>query len=122
MMPTASSTCTLRDPGKPETQVCWECSSIFRTDGRCHYHGLIADGLTGPSPLGTASGLRGGMKPGAQWQVWIDGEPRPEPPTANHQWRRRLTDYVTRRGYDVHRLTIAGQPYLQVLPREAGAQ
>jgi hypothetical protein len=122
--PTASSTCSLRDPKRPDVDLCAQRSSFFRTDGLCHYHGLVADGLTGTSSFGVAPGLRGGVRRGereCRWQVWVDGQPHPEPPEANKEWRKHLTAYASRRGLEVHRLLIDNRPHLQVLPREAVA-
>lgn len=122
--PTASSTCSLREPGRPDKEVCPRQSDPLRTDGRCYYHGKVRDGLTGTSSFGVEPGLRGGVRRGereCRWEAWVDGQPHPEPPEANKEWRKRLTAYAGRRGLEVHRLTIDNHPHLQVLPRKAVA-
>lgn len=129
MTPTASDTCTLRDPDKPETAKCWERSSIFRTDGLCFFHGKVADGLTGSSPLGTRPGLRGGVSSyaarkqrRARWTRYLDGAVH-EVPDATAEFRRNLDHAARNRqpSQSVSVWTDNGKTYVQSHPREAVA-
>lgn len=124
MTPTASDTCTLRDPGKPETAKCWERSSIFRTDGLCFYHGQVHDGKCSTSPLGAEPGLRGGVKkfPGGKaWDALFDGKPHPAPPNVGESFRRSACKAADRRNLQFRSWTENGQVFLQTHPREAVA-
>lgn len=127
MTPTANSTCTLRDPGKPETAKCSERSSIFRTDGLCFFHGKVADGLTGTSPLGTKPGLRGGMTANAarqesrrRWAGFLDGAVH-EVPGDPDVFRRNANQAARTRQLSVQVWTDNGKTYVQSHPRQAVA-
>jgi hypothetical protein len=125
--PTASDTCTLRDPARPETVKCWERSSIFRTDGLCGFHGKVKDGLCGSSPLGTSPGLRGGMTANAarkqrraRWTQYLDGAVH-EVPGDPDMFRRNANQAARTRQLSVQVWTEAGKTYIQSHPREAVA-
>lgn len=127
MTPTASDTCTLRDPGKPETAKCWERSSIFRTDGLCHYHGLVADGKCSTSPFGSRAGLRGGVSEyvarnqrKARWAGFLDGAVH-EVPGDPDVFRRNANQAARTRQLSVQVWTADGKTWIQSHPRQAVA-
>lgn len=127
MTPTASDTCSLRDPGKPETAKCWERSSIFRTDGLCHYHGLVTDGRCSTSQFGSRAGLRGGMTANAarqesrrRWAGFLDGAVH-EVPGDPDVFRRNANQAARTRQLSVQVWTDNGKTYVQSHPREAVA-
>lgn len=130
MTPTANSTCTLRDPAKPETPKCWERSSAFRTDGLCGFHGKAKDGLCGHSPLGTRSGLRGGaaerqpstrparMKRRREYALLLDGAVHE---ISVEKDRQGLVNAARARRLSVRVWTDNGKTYVQSHPRPAVA-
>lgn len=124
MTPTASDTCTLRDPARPGRQLCDQRSSYFRIDGLCHYHGQVADGKCGTSPFGSEPGLRGGVRkfPGGNaWDALFDGEVHPVPPNVGDSFRRSACKAATQRNLQFRSWTENGQVYLQAHPRQAVA-
>lgn len=104
MTPTASSTCTLRDPKRPAWQplaLCPGCHAeqnvTYRTDGLGYYCGKRKDGLIGENgaesrrnprtvtlydskPVGYSRAIPGGMKSAGRpekypYSQWFDDQP-----------------------------------------------